>query len=76
MCWKKTQVNYTLIMVICLTDEERFHLWFQASEEEKGKTTNNKLLGKDSLRAGKFPHLATFCEIQPAKYGTVLAERC
>ena len=63
-------------MVICLTDEERFHLWFQASEEEKGKTTNNKLLGKDSLRAGKFPHLATFCEIQPAKYGTVLAERC
>ena len=46
-----------------LTDEERLHLWFQASEKEERKTTNDKLLGKDPRHAGKFPNLET-CEIQ------------
>ena len=62
MCRK--EVNYICIDYgNWLTDEERLHLWFQASEKEERKTTNNKLLGKDSLHAGKFPNLET-CEIQ------------
>ena len=35
MC--RNEVNYALIIVMCLTDEERFHLWFQASEKGNSK---------------------------------------